>query len=84
MPFRFSRLLPALLLAALISLSPAYAQNSYYFPAAQQFDAKVASPQQFLGYEIGGHYTRHDQLVAYFNELARVSDKVKVEVIGQS
>ena len=84
MSFRFSRLLPVLLLATLISLSPAYAQNSYYFPAAQQFDAKVPSPQQFLGYEIGSHYTRHDQLVAYFNELARVSDKVKVEVIGQS
>jgi len=84
MSFRFSRLLPVLLLATFISLSPAYAQNSYYFPAAQQFDAKVPTPQQFLGYEIGSHYTRHDQLVAYFNELARVSDKVKVEVIGQS
>ncbi len=84
MSFRFSRLLPVLLLATLVSLSPAHAQNSYYFPTAQQFDDKVPSPQQFLGYEIGSHYTRHDQLVAYFNELARVSDRVKVEVIGKS
>lgn len=84
MSFRISRLLPVLLLALIANLSPAHAQNSYYFPTAQQFDAKVPSPQQFLGYDIGSHYTRHDQLVAYFNELARVSDRVKVEVIGQS
>ncbi len=80
MSFRFLAL--ALLLA--IGAMPAFAQNSYYFPAARQFDARVPSPQQFLGYDIGSHYTRHDRLVAYFNELARVSDRVRVEVIGQS
>ena len=78
------RLVLVLLLAAAVSATPAFAQSSYYFPAAQQFDAKVPSPQQFLGYDIGSQYTRHDQLVAYFNELARVSDRVTVEVIGQS
>lgn len=80
MSFRLLAL--ALLLA--IGAMPAFAQNSYYFPAARQFDARVPSPQQFLGYDIGSHYTRHDRLVAYFNELARVSDRVRVEVIGQS
>ncbi|MGE4460733.1 MAG: M14 family zinc carboxypeptidase [Stenotrophomonas sp.] len=80
MSFRFLAL--ALLLA--IGAMPAFAQNSYYFPAARQFDARVPSPQQFLGYDIGSHYTRHDRLVAYFNQLARVSDRVRVEVIGQS
>ncbi len=80
MSFRFLAL--ALLLA--IGAMPAFAQNSYYFPAARRFDARVPSPQQFLGYDIGSHYTRHDRLVAYFNELARVSDRVRVEVIGQS
>jgi len=80
MSFRFLAL--ALLLA--IGAMPAFAQNSYYFPAARQFDARAPSPQQFLGYDIGSHYTRHDRLVAYFNELARVSDRVRVEVIGQS
>ena len=78
------RLVLVLLFAAVVSATPAFAQSSYYFPTAQQFDAKVPSPQQFLGYDIGSQYTRHDQLVAYFNELARVSDRVTVEVIGQS
>ena len=81
MSFRF---VLVLLLAAVVSATPAFAQTRYYFPSAQQFDAKIPTPQQFLGYEIGSQYTRHDQLVGYFTELARVSDRVKVEVIGQS
>ncbi len=74
----------ALALAVAFAASPAIAQNSYYFPSAQQFDAAIPSPEQFLGYPIGSRYTRHDQLVAYFTELARVSDRVQVERIGQS
>jgi hypothetical protein len=74
----------ALALAVAFAASPAIAQNSYYFPSAQQFDAAIPSPEQFLGYPIGSRYTRHDQLVGYFTELARVSDRVQVERIGQS
>ena len=48
------------------------------------FDPAIPTPEQFLGYPIGSHYTRHDQIVAYFNELARVSPKVHVQVIGKS
>ena len=64
--------------------APASAQSAYFFPAGGDFDPAVPTPQQFLGYEIGSRYTRHDQLVAYFNELAKHSDKIKVEEIGRS
>ncbi len=86
MPFhhRFRRFAALLLLAVASSGNPAFAQNAYYFPSAQQFDPSVPSPQQFLGYDIGSHYTRHDQLVAYFTELGRVSDRVQIEQIGKS
>jgi hypothetical protein len=80
----FRRGVAALAVAVALASTPAFAQNSYYFPAAQQFEAAIPSPEQFLGYPIGSRYTRHDQVVAYFNELARVSDRVKVEQIGQS
>ncbi|WP_093532910.1 M14 family zinc carboxypeptidase [Stenotrophomonas rhizophila] len=63
---------------------PAFAQSAYFFPQGGDFDPAIPTPQQFLGYEIGSRYTRHDQLVAYFNELARHSDKIKVEQIGSS
>ena len=64
--------------------APAFAQRAYFFPQGGDFDPAIPTPQQFLGYETGSRYTRHDQLVAYFNELARHSDKIKVEQIGTS
>src|ERR1700712_835868 len=60
------------------------AQNSYYFPKATALDSKIPTPEQFLGYPIGSFYTRHDQVVAYFRELARVSDRVHVQSIGHT
>lgn len=74
----------ALLLSGVLLIQQAQAQNDYFFPGAGDFDPKIPTPEQFLGYAIGAHYTRHDQIVAYFNELARVSDKVHVQVIGKT
>jgi len=62
-----------------------FAQNRYFFPDHKApFDPAIPTPEQFLGYPIGSHYTRHDQLVAYLNELDRLSDKVSVEIIGKT
>ena len=60
------------------------AQNDYFYPKTGNFDPKIPSPEQFLGYPIGSHFTRHDMIVAYFKELARVSDKVHVQTIGKT
>jgi len=60
------------------------AQNSYFFPKATALDPAVPSPEKFLGYPIGSHYTRHDQIVAYFRELARVTNRVHVQTIGKT
>lgn len=66
-------------------MQPAAAQTGYYFPGGKEnFDPAIPTPEQFLGYPIGTHYTRHDQIVAYFNELARVSGKIHVQVIGKT
>ena len=81
--------LPLLIAAATVFAAPgvAQAQSSYFFPQASQaaaFDASIPTPEQFLGYPIGSRFTRHDQLVAYFQELARHSDKISVREIGRS
>lgn len=76
---------PILLLAALLfSAEVTQAQQNYFFPNSGNFDPKIPTPEQFLGYPIGTHYTRHDQIVAYFQELARVSDRVHIQVIGKT
>lgn len=87
MPTRMTFTLPLValwLMAASLSPTRAHAQSAYYFPGAQDFDERIPTPQQFLGYDIGSHYTRHDQLVAYFQELARVSDRISVQEIGST
>jgi hypothetical protein len=63
--------------------TPVSAQDRYYFPKGD-FDPAIPSPEKFLGYSIGSHYTRHDQIVAYFKELDRLSDKVSVKEIGKT
>jgi hypothetical protein len=64
--------------------SMAWAQTSYFFPKATRLDSRIPTPEQFLGYPIGSHFTRHDQVVAYFKELARLSDRIHVQTIGKT
>ncbi|MFD2572861.1 M14 family zinc carboxypeptidase [Spirosoma soli] len=64
---------------------PIQAQNSYYFSGYKStFDTSIPTPEQFLGYPVGSHYTRYDQIVAYLKELDRVSDKVSLITIGKT
>jgi len=60
----------------------AKAQNNYFFPAGSSFDTTIPSPEQFLGYPVGDWHTRHDRIVSYFQELARVSPKAHFQIIG--
>ncbi len=60
------------------------AQQDYYFPGDTEFDEAIPTPEEFLGYPIGSHYTRHDRIVDYLEELAQVSDKATLQVIGET
>lgn len=73
-----------LLTLSAIWVQQAAAQNNYFFPKATQLDAKIPTPESFLGYPIGSYLTRHDQVVAYFRQLEKVSDRVHVESLGKT
>jgi len=62
--------------------SISHAQNTYFFPSGVTFDPAIPTPEQFLGYPIGDWHTRHDRIVSYFQELARVSPKAHFQIIG--
>ncbi|MFT4031073.1 MAG: M14 family metallopeptidase [Siphonobacter sp.] len=63
----------------------AQAQNAYFFSNAGSFDPSVPTPEQFLGYSIGTHFTRHDQIISYFKELERSSNgKAHLRFIGKT
>ncbi len=62
----------------------ALAQADYFYPNSGSFNPTIPSPEKFLGYAIGTHHTRHDKLVEYFKELDRLSDRVTMQVIGET
>ncbi|MCM4159822.1 zinc carboxypeptidase [Antarcticibacterium flavum] len=68
----------------MIIIFPAAAQQEYFFPGNKSLSEEIPSPQEFLGYEVGEFHTRHDRLVAYFEELARVSNRVHIQEIGKT
>lgn len=75
--------LAVLILSAFSPLT--WAQTSYYFPDNKGgFDSSIPAPEQFLGYPIGSHFTRYDRIVAYLQELDRLSDKVSLQPIGKT
>ena len=56
----------------------------YYFPSGVAFAPGIPTPEEFLGYPIGSFHTRHDRIVAYMQELARVSDRATYQEIGMT
>jgi hypothetical protein len=71
-----------ILVAFTLCVSLTFAQNNYFFPSGVTFDPTIPTPEQFLGYPIGDWHTRHDRIVSYFQELARVSPKAHFQIIG--
>jgi hypothetical protein len=76
----------AVLTIGLLALLPQRtdAQNEYFFPAGVTFNQSIPSPEEFLGYPIGTFATRHDRIVDYFQELARLSDRATYQSIGKT
>ena len=48
--------------------------------------AQIKSPQEYLGFRVGDDYRLADwqQITGYFNELGKSSDRIHVDVIGQT
>ncbi len=63
--------------------NPVLAQD-YYYGIYEPFEANVPSPEQFLGYGIGEHHTRHDLIVAYLEKLAATSDRARIQEYGRT
>ncbi len=62
----------------------AAAQPNYFYPQAGKMNSAIPTPEQFLKYAIGSHHTRHDKLVEYFKELDKLSDRVAVQIVGET
>lgn len=61
-----------------------FAQPAYFYPESGSFNPQIPTPEQFLGYPIGSHHTRHDKIVEYFRKLDALSDRMTMQVIGKT
>ena len=47
--------------------------------------SQLQSPAEFLGYQVGTRFTRHHQIVSYFNAVAKAApEKVKLMPYGKT
>lgn len=56
---------------------------NYYLPDIN-YDKKIPTPEEFLGYQIGEWHISHDQLVAYMQKLAELSPRVTITEYARS
>ena len=77
------RLLPFFLILS-CSLFGQKQPLSYYLPETVTYDKNIPTPEQFLGFQVGEQHISHDLLASYMRELARLSDRITLEVVGRS
>lgn len=66
-------------------LLPAGVPLDYYLPAGTVYDAKVPTPEQFFGWQIGEWHLSSEQTTAYLRAVAAAAPgRVKLEVIGRT
>ena len=58
--------------------------DRFPFEEGINYDSSIPSPADYLGYELGEEYTFHYQIMGYFEELARVSDKITFHEYARS
>ncbi|WP_158976217.1 M14 family zinc carboxypeptidase [Cellulophaga sp. L1A9] len=58
--------------------------QDYFLKKFHPFNAAIPSPEEFLGYGIGEHHTRHDLIVAYMTKLAETSDRATIYEYGKT
>ena len=54
------------------------------YPSDVSYDARIPTPEAFLGRPLGAAPVRHHELVDYINTVAGLSDRLTVEVAGYS
>ncbi len=67
-----------------MKISPLISSFLLFFIVSITMDAQSKSPKDFLGYDLGDRFTRHHQVVDYFNHIAILNDNVKLIKYGET
>lgn len=72
----------ALLFAGFSSL--AQVDLGYYLPDGVRLDPAIPTPAAVIGHEVGEWHISHDRLVNYMVALDKASDRISLEITGQT
>ena len=90
---RRNMLRPVILAAAMVpAAGPAHRAGGQEIPLSEPFvvdgvteyASDVPTPEEILGFSVGSRHTRPDELVSYFETVAKSSDRVLVETHGRT
>ncbi|MFM9840587.1 MAG: M14 family metallopeptidase [Cyclobacteriaceae bacterium] len=56
----------------------------YYLPPNVQFNPSIPTPASIIGHQVGEWHITHDRLVSYMMALDKASDRISLEVTGQT
>jgi hypothetical protein len=62
----------------------AQVELNYFLPAKVQYNPAIPTPKSIVGHEVGEWHITHDRLVNYMMALDKASDRISLEVIGQT
>ena len=57
---------------------------SYYLPDGVSYNPAIPTPASIIGHEVGEWHISHDRLVNYMYALDKASDRITLEVTGQT
>ena len=79
-----NKLALSLVFGLLSAMASAQVDLSYYLPAGVAYNPAIPTPASVIGHEVGEWHVHHDRLVNYMMALDKASDRITLEVIGQT
>lgn len=76
------RAFAALVIALFFACGASAEPIDYFRTPNTDYDPKITTPDEFLGFGLGDRPVRHDALVSYLRLLERQSDRITTETIG--
>lgn len=67
----------------LFCASKIFGQSPEFLPGGT-YNPDIPSPKDFLGYQLGSTFTRHDEMEKYIFRLAELSDRIQLQQIGRT
>ncbi|MBY0435711.1 MAG: zinc carboxypeptidase, partial [Cyclobacteriaceae bacterium] len=78
------KLMLAVFIPLYLSAAHAQVDLSYYLPEGVTYNPSIPTPASIVGHEVGEWHISHDRLVNYMYALDRASDRITLEVTGQT